>query len=71
MHDTELAIMVMSGPNDGQVIYLSQQQGHGTIEPDGTWMSNRIVTSHSSRRPSTSDQVPSGSIVPCPCCWLR
>ena len=37
MEDTELAVMVMSGPNDGQVIYLSQQQGHGTIEPDGTW----------------------------------
>jgi len=37
MTDAELVIMVMSGPDDGQQIHLSQRHGDGYMGADGTW----------------------------------
>ncbi len=34
---TALVIMIMSGPDDGQKIYLSQEHNDGTIGADGSW----------------------------------
>lgn len=32
-----LAIMFMSGPDDGRVLYFSPEQGHGHAHTDGSW----------------------------------
>jgi pSer/pThr/pTyr-binding forkhead associated (FHA) protein len=37
MTNYNLVIMIMSGPDDGQRIYLSQHNGNGLVEVDGTW----------------------------------
>ncbi|MBN1201363.1 MAG: FHA domain-containing protein [Anaerolineae bacterium] len=37
MTDAELVIMIMSGPDDGREIHLSQQHGDGYVSVDGTW----------------------------------
>lgn len=37
MKTRSLVIMFMSGPDDGQKIFLSQEHGNGCINTDGTW----------------------------------
>jgi pSer/pThr/pTyr-binding forkhead associated (FHA) protein len=37
MGDAELVIMIMSGPDDGQQIHLSQRHGDGYTNVDGSW----------------------------------
>ncbi|NDJ77136.1 MAG: FHA domain-containing protein [Chloroflexi bacterium] len=37
MTEGELVIMIMSGPDDGRKIYLSQRHGDGFISTDGSW----------------------------------
>lgn len=37
VRDYALIIMVMSGPDDGQKIYLSHRDGKGQVNADGTW----------------------------------
>lgn len=32
-----LAIMIMSGPDDGQTLYLGREFGDGEMGPDGVW----------------------------------
>jgi pSer/pThr/pTyr-binding forkhead associated (FHA) protein len=34
---TAFVIMVMSGPDDGQKIYLSREYADGTLEDDNSW----------------------------------
>lgn len=38
MNGAALVIMIMSGPDDGQKIYLSQEHGDGQIDADGAWL---------------------------------
>jgi pSer/pThr/pTyr-binding forkhead associated (FHA) protein len=38
MSTAALVIMIMSGPDDGQKIYLSQQHGDGQTDAEGAWM---------------------------------
>jgi pSer/pThr/pTyr-binding forkhead associated (FHA) protein len=38
MSVTSFVIMVMSGPDDGQKIYLSREYRDGELEDDGTWL---------------------------------
>jgi pSer/pThr/pTyr-binding forkhead associated (FHA) protein len=35
---TAFVIMVMSGPDDGQKIYLSREYGDGELEEDNSWL---------------------------------
>ena len=35
---TSFVIMVMSGPDDGQKIYLSQEYGDGKLDEDNRWV---------------------------------
>jgi adenylate cyclase len=37
MAGDEVVIMIMSGPDDGQKIYLSRQHGDGYVSADGNW----------------------------------
>ncbi len=37
MAEASLTLMIMSGPDDGRVIHLSQQRGNGFVSADGTW----------------------------------
>lgn len=37
MNIVSLVLMIMSGPDDGQKIYLSRQHGDGKLDEDGTW----------------------------------
>ncbi|MBI5961021.1 MAG: FHA domain-containing protein [Chloroflexi bacterium] len=37
MQDYALIIMIMSGPDDGQKIYLSHRDGKGQVSVDGIW----------------------------------
>jgi len=37
MNNARLVVMIMSGPDDGQKIYLSREHGDGQVEADGTW----------------------------------
>lgn len=38
MSVTSLIIMIMSGPDDGQQIYLNQEHGDGERGEDGAWV---------------------------------
>ena len=37
MSGAALVIMIMSGPDDGQKIYLSQKHGDGQVDAEGAW----------------------------------
>ena len=37
MADGSLTIMIMSGPDDGRELHLSQHRGDGFVSADGTW----------------------------------
>jgi pSer/pThr/pTyr-binding forkhead associated (FHA) protein len=37
MNVASCVIMIMSGPDDGQKIYLSREYGDGELDDDGTW----------------------------------
>jgi pSer/pThr/pTyr-binding forkhead associated (FHA) protein len=37
MSDKSMIIMIMSGPNDGQKVFLNQVHGDGSIGTDGVW----------------------------------
>jgi pSer/pThr/pTyr-binding forkhead associated (FHA) protein len=37
MSSEQLAIMIMSGPDDGQLLYLSREHGDGEMGLDGVW----------------------------------
>jgi pSer/pThr/pTyr-binding forkhead associated (FHA) protein len=38
MSITAFVIMIMSGPDDGQKIYLSREYGDGNLEDDNSWV---------------------------------
>lgn len=37
MMAASIVIMIMSGPDDGQKVYLSQRSGKGHLNADGSW----------------------------------
>jgi pSer/pThr/pTyr-binding forkhead associated (FHA) protein len=38
MTDLKLVIMIMSGPDDGQLIHLDHAHGNGQVDQDGAWV---------------------------------